>query len=64
VLVQKTPAFGRHVMRVIANRLRRMNDNLAATQPIEGVNVRVTANTSRSMAEAGERPARRDGLRF
>jgi hypothetical protein len=48
----------------MAQRMRRMNDNLAATQPIEGVNVRVTANTSRSMEEAGERFARGRALRF
>jgi CRP-like cAMP-binding protein len=64
LLVCESPAFGRHVMRVMAQRMRRMNDNLAATQPIEGVNVRVTANTSRSMEEAGERFARGRALRF
>lgn len=28
LLVQETPAFGRHVMRVMAERLRRMNERL------------------------------------
>ena len=46
-------------MRVMAARLRRMNENLDVTQPIGGVNVRVVANTSRSMEQAEERAGRR-----
>ena len=45
-------------MRVMAERLRRMNENLGATQPIGGVNVRVTANTSRTMEETAEHSGR------
>lgn len=59
LLIHETPAFGRHVMAVMAGRLRRMNENLNATQAIEGVNVRVIANTSRLREEADERSARR-----
>ena len=58
LLIHEAPAFGRHVMRVMVERLRRMNENLGATQPIGGVNVRVTANTSRSLEEAAEHSSR------
>ncbi len=58
LLVQEAPAFARHVLQVMARRLRRMNENLSATQPIGGVNVRVTANTSRSMEEAADQSSR------
>lgn len=52
LLVQETPAFGRYVLRIVTERLRRMNENLSATQTLDGVNVRVTANTSRAIEEA------------
>ena len=58
LLIHEAPAFGRHVMKVMADRLRRMNENLGATQPIGGVNVRVTANTSRTMEETAEHSGR------
>lgn len=51
LLVQETPAFGRYVLKIVTERLRRMNENLSATQTLEGVNVRVTANTTRTMEE-------------
>jgi CRP/FNR family transcriptional regulator, cyclic AMP receptor protein len=59
LLIHETPAFGRHVMAVMAGRLRRMNENLNATQAIGGVNIRVIANTSRSLEEADERSGAR-----
>jgi len=52
LLVQETPAFSRYVLRVVTERLRRMNENLSATRTLDGVNVRVTANTSRAMEES------------
>jgi CRP/FNR family cyclic AMP-dependent transcriptional regulator len=63
LLVQETPAFSRYVLKAVVERLRRMNENLGAVQKLAGVNVRVTANTSRSMEEsaplgASMRPAR------
>ena len=52
LLVHETPAFSRYVLKAVVERLRRMNENLGAVQRLEGVNVRVTANTSRSMEES------------
>ena len=52
LLVQETPAFSRYVLKVVVERLRRMNENLGAVQRLDGVNVRITANTSRSMEES------------
>jgi CRP/FNR family transcriptional regulator, cyclic AMP receptor protein len=49
LLVHETPAFGRHVMKVMADRLRRMNDNLSATQRITGVHTRVTTRSALSL---------------
>ena len=42
----------RYVLKVVVERLRRMNENLGAVQKLEGVNIRVTANASRSMEES------------
>jgi CRP/FNR family cyclic AMP-dependent transcriptional regulator len=52
LLVQETPAFSRYVLTIVTERLRRMNENLGATRGLDGVNVRVTANTSRAMEES------------
>ena len=49
LLVHETPAFSRYVMKIMAERLRRMNENLSATQRISGVHTRVTTRTSRSL---------------
>ena len=43
------PEFSRYVMNAMADRMRRMNDNLRAAQTVEGVNARVIANASLSM---------------
>jgi CRP/FNR family cyclic AMP-dependent transcriptional regulator len=56
LLVHETPAFSRYVMNAMAERMRRMNNNLRATQPIGGVNARVTANTALSMEEDATLP--------
>lgn len=56
LLVQETPAFSRYVMNAMAERMRRMNDNLRAAQTVEGVNARLTANTSLSMEEDATLP--------
>lgn len=51
LLVQETPAFSRYVMSAMAERMRRMNDNLRAAQTIRGVDGRVITNTALSMEE-------------
>ena len=58
LLVQETPAFGRYVLKIVTERLRRMNENLSATQKLEGVNFRVTANTTRTMEDTSPSQAR------
>ncbi len=56
LLVHETPAFSRYIMNAMAERMRRMNDNLRAAQTIAGVNARLTANTSLSMEEDATLP--------
>jgi CRP-like cAMP-binding protein len=59
LLIRETPAFARHVMNLMMNRLRRMNENLVGTQGISGVRTRVTTKTARSLeAELPPRPFR------
>jgi CRP/FNR family transcriptional regulator, cyclic AMP receptor protein len=55
-LVRDLPAFRDYVMNAMAERMRRMNDNLRAAQTVEGVNARVTTNTSLSMEEDATLP--------
>ena len=55
-LIRELPSFSYYVMTAMAERMRRMNDNLRAAQTIEGVNARVTANTSLSMEEDATLP--------
>ena len=55
-LVRDLPGFSDYVMNAMAERMRRMNDNLRAAQTVEGVNARVTANTSLSMEEDATLP--------
>jgi CRP/FNR family cyclic AMP-dependent transcriptional regulator len=45
LLIQEQPAFARHVLNVVVDRLRRMNEHLVHTQGIHGVRVRVTAGS-------------------
>jgi CRP-like cAMP-binding protein len=56
LLLREMPEFSRYVMYSMADRMRRMNDNLRAAQTIEGVNARVIANTSLSMEEDATLP--------
>lgn len=56
LLVQETPGFSRFVMKAMAERMRRMNNNLRAAQTIDGVNARVIASTSLSMEEDATLP--------
>ena len=51
LLVQETPAFSRYVLTQVTERLRRMNENLSATQTLDGVKVRVTAKASLAMED-------------
>ena len=55
-LIRELPSFSYYVMNAMAERMRRMNDNLRAAQTVEGVNARVTANTSLSMEEDATLP--------
>ncbi len=55
-LVRDLPEFSDYVMNAMAERMRRMNDNLRAAQTVEGVNARVTTNTSLSMEEDATLP--------
>jgi CRP-like cAMP-binding protein len=55
-LVRDLPMFSDYVMNAMAERMRRMNDNLRAAQTVEGVNARVTTNTSLSMEEDATLP--------
>jgi CRP/FNR family transcriptional regulator, cyclic AMP receptor protein len=55
-LMRDMPEFSRYVMTAMAERMRRMNDNLRAAQTIEGVNARVRTNTSLSMEEDATLP--------
>ncbi len=55
-LVRDLPEFSDYVMNAMAERMRRMNDNLRAAQTVEGVDARVTTNTSLSMEEDATLP--------
>jgi CRP/FNR family transcriptional regulator, cyclic AMP receptor protein len=55
-LMRELPEFNRYVMTAMAERMRRMNDNLRAAQTIEGVHARVSTNTSLSMEEDATLP--------
>jgi CRP/FNR family transcriptional regulator, cyclic AMP receptor protein len=55
-LMRDLPAFSDYVMNAMAERMRRMNDNLRAAQTVEGVDARVTTNTSLSMEEDATLP--------
>jgi CRP/FNR family cyclic AMP-dependent transcriptional regulator len=55
-LVRDLPGFSHYVMNAMAERMRRMNDNLRAAQTVDGVNARVTTNTSLSMEEDATLP--------
>ena len=55
-LIRDLPGFSEYVMNAMAERMRRMNDNLRAAQTIEGANARVTANTSLSMEDDATLP--------
>ena len=55
-LVRDLPGFSDYVMNAMAERMRRMNDNLRAAQTVEGVDARVTTNTSLSMEEDATLP--------
>ena len=55
-LMREMPAFSDYVMNAMAERMRRMNDNLRAAQTVEGVDARVTTNTSLSMEEDATLP--------
>jgi CRP/FNR family cyclic AMP-dependent transcriptional regulator len=56
LLLQEMPAFGQYVMKAMAERMRRMNDNLRAAQTVRGVHARVSTNTSLSMEEDATLP--------
>jgi CRP/FNR family transcriptional regulator, cyclic AMP receptor protein len=56
LLMRELPEFARYVMTAMAERMRRMNDNLRAAQTIEGVHARVSTNTSLSMEEDATLP--------
>ena len=55
-LIRALPEFSDYVMNAMAERMRRMNDNLRAAQPVEGVDARVTTNPSLSMEEDATLP--------
>jgi CRP/FNR family cyclic AMP-dependent transcriptional regulator len=55
-LMRELPEFSDYVMNAMAERMRRMNDNLRAAQTVEGVDARVTTNTSLSMEEDATLP--------
>ena len=55
-LIRDLPGFSEYVMNAMAERMRRMNDNLRAAQTVDGVNARVTANTSLSMEDDATLP--------
>ena len=55
-LLREMPEFSRYVMTSMAERMRRMNDNLRAAQTVEGVNARVSTNTSLSMEDDATLP--------
>ena len=55
-LMRDLPEFSDYVMSAMAERMRRMNDNLRAAQTVEGVDARVTTNTSLSMEEDATLP--------
>ena len=55
-LMREMPAFSDYVMNAMAERMRRMNDNLRAAQTVEGVDARVTTNTSLSMEDDATLP--------
>jgi len=55
-LMRDLPEFSDYVMNAMAERMRRMNDNLRAAQTVEGVDARVTTNTSLSMEEDATLP--------
>lgn len=56
VLVRDLPMFSCYVMNAMAERMRRMNDNLRAAQTVDGVSARVTTNTSLSMEDDATLP--------
>src|SRR5262245_21800852 len=51
LLVHETPAFSRYVMKVMAERLRQMNESFSAMQRIKGTPVRVTTRGGRSLED-------------
>ena len=55
-LMRELPEFSDYVMNAMAERMWRMNDNLRAAQTVEGVDARVTTNTSLSMEEDATLP--------
>jgi CRP/FNR family transcriptional regulator, cyclic AMP receptor protein len=55
-LLRDMPEFSRYVLTSMAERMRRMNDNLRAAQTIEGVHARVSTNTSLSLEEDATLP--------
>jgi CRP/FNR family cyclic AMP-dependent transcriptional regulator len=55
-LMRELPEFSRYVMTAMAERMRRMNDNLRAAQTVEGVHARVSTNTSLSLEEDATLP--------
>lgn len=59
LLVQETPAFGRYVLRIVTERLRRMNQNLSAAQKLEDINGRLPGSPSRAIDDTLPLPAQR-----
>jgi CRP-like cAMP-binding protein len=55
-LMRELPEFSRYVMTAMAERMRRMNDNLRPAQTVEGVHARVSTNTSLSLEEDATLP--------
>ena len=53
LLVRETPAFSRYVLRIITERLRRMNDNLSATGALDRLDAGATADAPGARASAG-----------
>lgn len=51
LLVHETPAFSRYVMKVMAERLRRMNASFNAVQQIKGTHVRVGTRSARPLED-------------
>lgn len=51
LLVHETPAFSRYVMKVMAERLRRMNESFDAMQRVKGTHVRASARSAHSLED-------------